>query len=26
MLPAAVKIYSGNTANVMDCVSEQTIG
>jgi hypothetical protein len=25
MLPAALKIYNGNTANVMDCVSEQTM-
>jgi hypothetical protein len=25
MLPAAVKIYNGNTANVMDCISEQTM-
>lgn len=24
MVPAAVKIDSGNTANVTDCVSEQT--
>ena len=25
MLPAAVKIYNGNTANVMDCVSKKTM-